>query len=317
MRAEKKSFLCLFSPSDFPPLITYTWPENKRGEREKTKLMNHHIESDLIYFFFELLICFDPFFLLWKLLSISICLPSSFHLLLLPSPLSSSGESILAEQDQFNTPARGKKVGWICYRHLENPVMFFFPLFYLISKKRKKVKSFLFILFHVYYTHCKKKGSKRQGGNRSTRAVCVYRYVSGRATGDRNVRARLAVNQSTSSPLSRLREIDHGLGPAATSSLLLLPPGTLLWPLVHSWMGNGTVMLSGRELNCECLSSPSISLERFVTHLAIDPLMTACTVAVFLRDSPASPVRLLLFCVVVVAVTTKLPTGKGHAHRVD
>lgn len=224
MRAEKKSFLCLFSPSDFPPLITYTWPENKRGEREKTKLMNHHIESDLIYFFFELLICFDPFFLLWKLLSISICLPSSFHLLLLPSPLSSSGESILAEQDQFNTPARGKKVGWICYRHLENPVMFFFPLFYLISKKRKKVKSFLFILFHVYYTHCKKKDQNVRGGiDRPAPCVSIGMFRDGQRGIETYVLAWPWINQ--------LHLLSQGLEKSITGWAQLLLPLSYYYPL--------------------------------------------------------------------------------------
>jgi hypothetical protein len=119
--------------------------------------MNHHIESDLIYvLFFEPLICFDPFSSSMKAAFYFNLFAFIFSSAPASCAFSSSDESILAEQDQFNTPARAKKGRIICYRHLENLVMFFSPLFYLISKKRKKVKSFFLILFRVYYTHCKK-----------------------------------------------------------------------------------------------------------------------------------------------------------------
>jgi hypothetical protein len=120
--------------------------------------MNHHIESDLIYFlFFEPLICFDPFSSSMKAAFYFNLFAFIFSSAPASCAFSSSDESILAEQDQFNTPARAKKGRIICYRHLENPVMFFLPPFLFDLEKKEKSEKLFSILFRVYYTHCKKK----------------------------------------------------------------------------------------------------------------------------------------------------------------
>lgn len=109
---KKEVSFVYFLPLDFPPLITYIHGRRIKGDREKTKLMNHHIESDLIYFlFFEPLICFDPFSSSMKAAFYFNLFAFIFSSAAASCAFSSSDESILAEQDQFNTPARAKKVG--------------------------------------------------------------------------------------------------------------------------------------------------------------------------------------------------------------